>query len=270
MGSAEPEIDAAVAAAKKADVAVVAVGILEGEGYDRASLDLPGDQEHLINAVSGTGTPTIVVLVDGSAVTMKNWIGGVRGLLEAWYPGEEGGDAVADLLFGDYSPGAKLPVTFPQSVGQVPLYYNTMPTGRGFDYVDMTGKPLFPFGFGLSYTLFTYSDLHITPAQIPPDGKVTVQLRVRNAGSVTGDEVVQLYTHDPVASVTRPLKALRGFKRITLQPGEGVSVEFTLGKEELSFLDANLKTVVEPGTIEVLLGSSSDDIRLKGSIEVTR
>lgn len=263
-----PGIQAAVDAAKGADVAVLAVGIIEGEGYDRANLDLPGDQELLIKSIAETGTPTVVVLVNGSAVTMRNWIDKVPGILDVWYPGEEGGNAVADALFGDYNPGAKLPITFPQFVGQVPLYYNHKPTGRGDDYTDMSGKPLFPFGFGLSYTTFTYSNLQISPKQIAPNGKVEVSVDVENSGGRIGDEVVQLYLHDPLASVTRPVKELKGFKRISLAPNEKKTVTFELTKKELEFLDARMKYVVEPGTIEVMMGSSSDDIRAKSSFEI--
>jgi beta-glucosidase len=263
-----PGIQAAVDAAKKADVAVVAVGIIEGEGYDRANLDLPGEQVQLITSVAGTGTPTIVVLVNGSAVTMRSWIDKVPGILEVWYPGEEGGNAVADALFGDYNPGGKLPITFPQFVGQVPLYYNHKPTGRGDDYTDMSGKPLFPFGFGLSYTVFEYSNLQVSPKQITPDGQVEVSVDVQNTGHVAGDEVVQLYLHDPVASVTRPVKELKGFKRISLAPNQKTTVTFKVTKNELEFLDANMKYVVEAGRIEVLIGSSSDDIRAKSSFGI--
>ncbi len=263
-----PGIQAAVDAAKKADAAVVAVGIIEGEGYDRANLDLPGDQELLIKSIAETGTPTVVVLVNGSAVTMRNWIDKVPGILEVWYPGEEGGNAVADALFGDYNPGGKLPITFPQFVGQVPLYYNHKPTGRGDDYTDMSGKPLFPFGFGLSYATFVYDNLQISPGRIAPSGKVRVSVDVRNTGDRAGDEVVQLYLHDPIASVTRPVKELKGFRRISLAPHEKKTVTFELTKKELEFLDAKMKYVVEPGAVEVMVGSSSDDIRAQSSFEI--
>lgn len=266
----DPRIQAAVDAARKSDVAVVAVGIIEGEGYDRANLDLPGEQERLIKSVAETGTPTVVVLVNGSAVTMKNWMNKVPAVLEAWYPGEEGGNAIADVLFGDYNPGGKLPITFPQFVGQVPLYYNHKPTGRGDDYNDMSGKPLFPFGFGLSYTTFSYSNLQIAPKQVSSSGKVQVSVDLQNVGDRKGAEVVQLYLHDPVASVTRPVKELKGFKRITLEPREKKTVTFEISKNELQFLDAQMKNVVEPGTIEVMIGSSSDDIRLQSSFEITK
>jgi len=265
---ADPRIQAAVEAAKRSDVAIVAVGIMEGEGCDRANLDLPGEQERLIQQVAETGTPTIVVLINGNAVTMKNWIDRVSAVVEAWYSGEEGGNAIADALFGEWNPGGRLPVTFPQTVGQVPLYYNHKPTGRGDDYTDISGKPLFPFGFGLSYTTFTYSQLQITPGSIKPDEKVRVSFDVTNAGDRRGEEVVQLYLHDPVASVTRPVKELRGFKRVMLEPGEKKRIEFTLGPEELGFLDAAMKFVVETGSIEVMVGASSEDVRLRAFFEV--
>ena len=266
----EPLIKAATEAAKKCDVAIIEVGIIEGEGYDRASLDLPGQQEALIRAVSETGTPTIVVLNAGSAVTMKNWVDKVAGLVEAWYTGEEGGDALADALFGDYNPGGKLPITFPLVVGQVPLYYNHKPTGRGDDYAGNSGKPMFPFGYGLSYSTFAYSNLQLKPAKINPTGTTEVTVDIQNTSDRKGEEVVQLYVHDPVASVTRPVKELRGFKRVALDPNEKKTVTFFLGKDDFGFLDASLHFVVEPGTIEVMVGSSSDDIRAQSNVEIVK
>lgn len=266
--SVDPRIQSAADLAKTSEVAIVAVGIIEGEGYDRANLDLPGEQEQLIRAVAATGTPTVVVLINGSAVTMKNWINEVAAVVEAWYPGEEGGNAVADVLFGDYNPGGKLPLTFPQVVGQVPLYYNHKPTGRGDDYTDISGKPLFPFGFGLSYTTFQYSNLKISPSKIAPNGTAVVSVDVENTGQRSGEEVVQLYLHRPVASVTRPVKELKGFRRVTLHPAEKQTVSFSLSQDELGFLDAAMKYVVEPGSVEVLVGSSSADIRARGTIEI--
>ncbi len=264
----DPFIQAAVEAAKKCDVAIVAVGIIEGEGYDRANLDLPGQQEKLIRAVSETGTPTIVVLNAGSAVTMKNWIDNVAGVVEAWYAGEEGGNALADVLFGDYNPGGKLPVTFPQVIGQVPLYYNHKPTGRGNDYAGMSGKPLFPFGFGLSYSTFAYSNLQLKPARINPTGTVEVAVDIQNMSDRKGEEVVQLYVHRLVASVTRPVKELRGFRRVSLDPDAKKTVTFSLGKDDFGFLDSKLNFVVEPGIVDVMIGSSSEDIRARASVEI--
>lgn len=264
------DIAEAAQAAKNADAAIIFVGIVEGEGMDRSSLDLPGMQEELISSVASTGTPTIVVLINGSAVTMKNWKDKVQAIVEAWYPGEDGGNAIADVLFGDYNPGGKLPITFPQSVGQVPLYYNHKPTGRGYDYVDLSGKPLFPFGFGLSYTQFEYSNLQIEPPKMRSDGQVKISFDIKNVGTMAGDEVAQLYIHDPVASVARPVKELRGFQRVHLNPGEKITITFQLNKDDLSLWDANMNWVLEPGQFDVHIGSSSEDIRLKGSFEVTK
>ncbi len=264
----DKEIAEAVAIAKSADAAIIVAGIIEGEGRDRADLNLPGSQEELIKAVTATGVPTAVVLMTGSAVTMRNWIDRVPAVVEAWYAGEEGGNAIADVLFGDYNPGGKLPLTFPQSVGQVPLYYNVKPSGRGYDYVSLSGKPQFPFGHGLSYTQFEYTNLQITPKQISPMQGAQISVDVQNTGARTGDEVVQLYLRDVVASVSRPLKELKDFKRITLSPQEKKTLTFALTPEQLSFLDQNMKTVVEPGEFEVMVGSSSEDIRLRGSFEV--
>lgn len=257
----------AIKIAKSSDVALLFMGNseeTEGEGKDRANLDLPGVQEELIKTIADTGVPTVVVLINGSAITMMNWIDKVGAVVEAWYPGEEGGNAIADVLFGDYTPGGKLPITFPRFVGQLPLYYNHLPTGRGYDYIDMSGTPLFPFGYGLSYTTFEYSNLRVTPKRISSSGKVTISLDVTNTGSYKGDEVVQLYIHDVVASVARPVKELKGFKRISLVPGETKKVTFSLSAKQLGFYNANMKFVVEPGEFDVMIGSSSEDIRLTG------
>jgi beta-glucosidase len=264
----DKEMADAVAIAKNADTAIIVAGIIEGEGRDRADLNLPGSQEELIKAVAATGVPTAVVLMTGSAVTMRNWIDKVPAVVEAWYAGEEGGNAIADVLFGDYNPGGKLPITFPQSVGQVPLYYNVKPSGRGYDYVSISGKPQFPFGHGLSYTQFEYTNLQITPKQISSMQSVQISVEVQNTGAHAGDEVVQLYLRDVVASVSRPLKELQGFKRIILKPREKQTVTFVLTPEQLALLDQNMKTVVEPGEFEVMIGNSSEDIRLRGSLEV--
>jgi beta-glucosidase len=261
-------IDEAVELANKSDVAVVVGAIREGEGQDRAFLDLPGNQEALINAIAATGKPVVVVIIAGAPVTMSKWIDNVGAVLDAWYPGQEGGTAIADALFGDVNPGGKLPMTFPLSVGQCPTYYNMEPSGRGYDYNDLTGKPLFPFGHGLSYTTFKYSNLKVTPAKPGVKDNVTVTFEVENTGSVAGDEVPQLYIHDLVASIVRPLKELRDFTRVTLKAGEKKTITFTLTPSQLAFLDAKMKPVVEPGKFDVMIGSSSEDIRLNGSFEV--
>jgi beta-glucosidase len=255
------KIDSAAHLASESDVAIVVAGIEEGEFRDRAKLSLPGHQEALIQRIAGTGTPTVVVLVGGSAVTGCDWIDRVHGLLTAWYPGEEGGNAVADILFGDHNPSGHLPITWPMFEGQLPLVYNHKPTGRGDDYVDLTGQPLFPFGFGLSYTTFEYSDLRIS-------GDSIVRFKVKNTGTRAGDEVAQLYIKDLLASVARPVMQLAGFQRVSLEPGEEKELSFTAGRDQLRMLDKDLHWVVEPGTFRVLIGSSSKDIRLRGDLVV--
>jgi len=254
--------------ARSADVAVVVAGIEEGEFRDRASLRLPGHQEELIREVAATGTPCVVILVGGSAITMSSWLDHVSGVLDVWYPGEAGGRAVAEVLLGASDPAGRLPITFPVSEGQLPLVYDHKPTGRGDDYVDLTGQPLFPFGYGLSYTAFAYSGLTVEPAEIPSTGSATVRCRVKNVGTRAGDEVVQLYVKDELASVTRPVIQLAGFRRVRLAPGEEREVSFVLGPDALRMLDRDLKWVVEPGAFRVLVGASSRDLRLRGTLTV--
>ncbi len=268
MLSSDPRLEAAAGAARRADVALVAVGIIEGEGYDRSHLELPGDQERLIKAVAATGTPTVVVLFAGSAVTMSNWIEDVAAIVDVWYPGEEGGTAIADILWGIYNPGGKLPLTFPRYVGQLPLFYNHKPTGRGDDYSDMSGNPLFPFGYGLSYTTFAYTNLRLSSRHMSPGDTVGVSVDIQNTGSQRGDEVAQLYIRDSVASVTRPVRELKGFRRVTLAAGEKTTVSFALSADQLTFLDQSMTPVLEPGIIGVMVGSSSEDIRLSSSLEI--
>lgn len=264
-GRTSPDIDEAVRLASRSDVAIIVAGIIEGEGQDRAKLDLPGDQEELIRRVAATGKPIVVVLIAGAPVTMDHWIGQVPAILDAWYPGQEGGTAIAETLFGDNNPGGKLPMTFPLEVGQCPIYYNIKPTGRGYDYVDLSGKPLFPFGFGLSYTSFAYSNLKISPDAVGNKDTVTVSFDVRNTGSVKGDEVPQLYLHPAVSSISQPLKELQDFRRISLAPGESKTVSFTLRPDQMAIWNEQMKRVIEPGRFDVMVGSSSDDIRLRGS-----
>ena len=201
---------------------------------------------------------------------MSRWLDGVGGVLQVWYPGEQGGRAVADVLMGDVSPAGRLPVTFPMEEGQLPLSYNHKPTGRGDDYLDLTGMALFPFGFGLSYTSFAYRDLRITPARNRSDrtGTVAITCTVTNVGARSGDEVVQLYVRDVLASVARPVMELRGFQRVSLKPGESREVTFSLGRDDLKMLDRDMRWVVEPGTFRVLVGASSKDIRLRGEFSV--
>ena len=262
------KIDSAVQMARGSDAVVIVAGIEEGEFRDRSSLKLPGHQEELIEAVAATGRPVVVAIVGGSAVTMRDWIDRAGAVVDVWYPGEAGGEAVADVLFGDHNPSGRLPLTFPMSEGQLPLTYNHKPTGRGDDYLDGTGQAEFPFGFGLSYTTFEYGGLTIEPAEIAPGGSATVRCTVKNSGAVAGDEVVELYLREEVTSVATPLIALKGFQRVRLAPGESKSVSFALSSAELSLLDAKLRRVVEPGTFRVMIGRSSKDIRLRGKLQV--
>lgn len=262
------KIQEAVLTAQKADVAIVTVGIHEGEFQDRAMLSLPGHQEELIKAVSATGKPVVVLLVGGSAITMNNWIDKVSSIADVWYPGEEGGHAVADVLFGDYNPAGRLPVTFPIDESQLPLVYNHKPTGRGDDYYNLTGLPLFPFGYGLSYTTFEYSNMQLHKNNINPKDSVMVSCIIKNTGAKAGDEVVQLYIHDLLASVSRPVMELKGFQRIHLNAGESKEIFFTITPEMLSMLNKDLKTVIEPGDFRIMIGASSRDLRVKQTLTV--
>lgn len=266
--SYQKEIKNAVAMARKSDVAIVVAGIEEGEFRDRAYLSLPGHQEKLIREVAATGKPVVVVLIGGSAITMNKWIDEVPAIIDAWYPGDEGGNAVADVLFGDYNPAGRLPVTFPIHESQLPLYYNHKPTGRGDDYLNLSGKPLFPFGFGLSYTSFTYNDLSIDKPSILTDESTSIRFTVTNSGNYDGDEVVQLYIKDLFASVARPVMELKGFQRIHLKKGESKEVEFSITPELLSMLDEDMNTIVEPGDFRIMIGASSNDIRLRSILNV--
>ena len=262
------KIDSAVVAARKSDIAIVVAGIHEGEFQDRAMLSLPGHQEELIQAVAKTGKPIVVILVGGSAITMGNWMNNVKGIVDVWYPGEEGGRAVADVLFGDYNPAGRLPITFPVNEAQLPLVYNHKPTGRGDDYYNLSGLPLFPFGYGLSYTNFEYNNLELDRNSISRNESAMLTFTVKNIGSREGDEVVQLYIHDVLSSVSRPVMELKGFQRMHLQPGETKSLQFTITPELLSMLNIDWKKVVEPGDFRIMIGASSRDIRLKTTLRV--
>lgn len=263
------KIDEAVAAAKKSDVAVIAAGIEEGEFNDRAYLGLLGHQEELINAVAATGKPVVVILVGGSAVTMDKWINNVPSILDVWYPGEDGGNAVANILFGDKNPAGRLPITFPVFEGQLPLVYNHKPTGRSDDYTNLNGAPLFPFGYGLSYASFEYSNLKFAKKQIGKSEGTKVSCTIKNTSNVDGDEVVQLYVRDVLASLAQPVKQLKGFQRISLKAGESKEVTFEINKETLQLLNQDMKWVVEPGDFRIMIGASSRDIRLRDILTVT-
>ena len=253
--------------AKNSAIAVVVLGDDErivGESKSRTSLDLPGYQLDLVKAIYETGTPIVVVLLNGRPMTI-NWINKyVPAVVEAWFPGKWGGDAVADVLFGDYNPGGKLPVTFPKTIGQLPLDFPHKPGSHSGDVSSVDGV-LYPFGHGLSYTEFSYSNLVITPAEQKKDANITVTLEVKNTGTRKGDEVVQLYTRQVTSSVTTFVKNLKGFKRISFEPGEVKTVSFELSPEDLSIISRENKFTVEPGKFNVMIGSSSEDIRLNGS-----
>jgi len=264
----DEKINEAVAAAQKSKVAVIVVGLEEGEFRDRASLQLPGAQEQLIQRVAATGTPTVVIIVGGSAVTMGNWIDQVNSIVDVWYPGEEGGYAVAAVLSGAYNPGGKLPITFPISEAQLPLVYNHKPTGRGDDYENLTGLPLFPFGYGLSYTTFEYSQLTIENPIAKTGDKINISFEIKNTGNRAGDEVAQIYLRDQVASVARPVQALKGFERIHLAPGASKTIKLTLLPQDFEMLNASMQTVIEPGDFTIMVGSSSRDIRLKKTVQL--
>lgn len=239
----------------------------EGERHDRCNLDLPGVQEALIERIVDANPNVVVVLQNGSAITMQRWVGRVKAILEAWYPGAEGGNAIADVLFGDANPGGRLPITFPVTTGQCPLYYNPRPHGRVADYCDMRGpQAQFPFGHGLSYTRFAYSDLHVRKSKKNGDLSVAVRFTVKNTGGRRGDEVVQLYIQDLYSRITRPIKELRRFERITLKAGENRQIRFDLSFDDFAQLGADLKPMLEPGDFNIMLGSSSEDIRIEKTI----
>jgi beta-glucosidase len=264
----EKKINEAMNAARQSDVAVVVCGIQEGEFQDRAMLSLPGHQEEMINKIAEAGKPVVVVLIGGSAVVMSKWLDNIDGILDAWYPGEEGGHAIASVLFGDYNPAGRLPITFPVHEAQLPLVYNHKPTGRGDDYNNLSGEPLFPFGFGLSYTRFEYSKIRLDKPSISSSEPAEVSITVGNSGTLEGDEVIQLYIKDEFASVARPVMELKGFKRIHLRPGETQEVGFTVNPTMLSMLDKKMQRVVESGVFRIMIGASSKDIRQVIDLEV--
>ncbi|MGB8536931.1 MAG: glycoside hydrolase family 3 C-terminal domain-containing protein [Acidobacteriaceae bacterium] len=282
------DIPAAVAAARKASVAVLVVGehprnagrgdtpATDGEGHDVASLDLTGAQEDLIEAVQATGTPTILVLLNGRPLSIRWEAEHIPAIVEAWEPGERGGEAVADVIFGDYNPAGRLAITIPRSSGQLPAYYNYKPSKEYWieagdhdgGYADMPGTPLYPFGFGLSYTNFKYSNLHIDTPQINLGGKVKVTVDVTNSGTRPGVETVQLYVHERYTPVAIAVKQLRGFDRVSLDAGETKTVTMELGPDDLMLLDRDMHWKVVPGTFDLMVGKSSADIEQTGTLQV--
>ncbi|MGD8106708.1 beta-glucosidase BglX [Pantoea sp. FN0302] len=263
-------IDEAVATAKKADVVVVALGEAQGmahEASSRTDLRLPESQQKLLAALKTTGKPLVVVLMNGRALALEREDQQADALLETWFSGTEGGNAIADVLFGDYNPSGKLPVSFPRSVGQIPIYYNHLPTGRPYNsakpnkytshYYDAVNGPLYPFGYGLSYTRFSVSPVKLSSSTMPHNGKVEASVTVTNTGKRDGATVVQLYLNDEVASISRPVKELRGFKRIMLKAGESQTVTFPIDVEALKFWNQQMQWVAEPGKFKVMIGLDS-------------
>jgi beta-xylosidase len=260
-------IRAAATVARQADVAIVVVGENESTNReawseqhlgDRDSLDLLGSQEALIRAVVETGKPTVVLLINGRPLSINYVKEHVPAILEGWYLGEQGGTAAANVLFGDVNPGGKLPITFPRTVGQLPDFYNHKPS-RNRSYLFDSREPIFPFGYGLSYTQFRFENVRVEPKSIRPGGSAKVSVDVTNTGDRAGDEVAQLYIHQRVASVTRPVKELRGFQRVSLECGQKVTIDFTLTPEDLSLIDVNMNRVVEPGMFDLMVGANSAD-----------
>ena len=273
---------AALDVARAADVVVLAVGEswdMSGEAKSRADIGLPGRQAELFDALKAIGKTPVVVIMAGRPLIFENVAEGANAILYAWHPGSEGGNAIADVLFGAVNPSAKLPMTFPRNMGQIPIGYQQYQTGRPVldngnsvyrsAYIDSPNTPRYAFGHGLSYTTFAYGDLRLSSTRMAPDGKITLQFTLTNSGRVAGAEVVQLYLRDPVASVVRPVKELKGFQRIVLKPGEHRTVSFTIDRDTLSFFDRKLAWGAEPGTFELMVGSASDDIRLSQAIELT-
>ena len=259
---------AAVSAAQSADVTVVVVGepaADSGEASSRSDISLPGNQLALVQAIAAAGKPYVVVLMNGRPLTIPWLADNAPALLESWYPGTEGGDAVADVLFGKVNPGGKLPISFPRNVGQIPISYNELPTGRPFDpnnkytskYLDVPNTPQYPFGYGLSYTTFSLSNLQLSRGSVPGSGSLTVSAKVTNTGSVAGDDVAQLYLHESDTSILQPVRKLEGFQRVTLAPGQSQTVTFTLNGQNLGFYNNQGQFVVEPGAFDVWVGDSS-------------
>jgi beta-glucosidase len=264
----------AVAVASQADVVILSVGEsgdMSGEAKSRSDIHLPGVQEELIKAIQATGKPLVVLINAGRPLIFPWTAGHVPAILYTWWLGTEAGDAIADVLFGDYNPSGKLPMSFPRTEGQIPVYYDHFSTGRPPDndseafyrsgYIDLPNSPQYPFGFGLSYTRFVYSALHVNKTSIRPGEALEVSVTLANTGNYDGEETVQLYIRDLVASVTRPVKELKAFKKVFLKKGESREVRFTLTTEDLKFYDRNLRRIAEPGEFSVFAGGNSRDLQ---------
>ena len=297
LGNDKSGFDEAIENAKSADIAILVVGgksgLMEGctsgESLDRSKLTLTGVQEDLIQSIHATGTPIVLILINGRPLSITWEKENIPAILEAWIPGEEGASAVADVLFGDYNPGGKLPISFPRSVGQIPIFHNHKPTSNlavwQWNYVEENTTPLFPFGYGLSYTQFEYSNLNINKPNVDSRDQVNISFDIKNIGKVRGEEVAQLYLHDLEALVTRPVEELFGFKRVTLDPGEKAEINFTISMKQLGFYNEKMEFIVEPGNIEVFIGTANSlhgperldikdlfakkDVKLRGKFEIT-
>jgi beta-glucosidase len=265
-------IDEAVAAANKASIAVVFLGEafgMTGEAASRSDISLPANQVALLKALKATGKPIVLVLMNGRPLTLPWEDANVDTILETWFGGTRAGDAIADVLFGKYNPSGKLSMTFPRSVGQIPIYYSAKNTGRPIDeqqkytskYLDIPNTPLYPFGYGLSYTTFSYSDIKLDKTTINADGKLNATVTITNTGKLAGQETAELYIRDMIGSVTRPLKELKGFQKVFLQPGEAKTISFTIGTDDLKFYDINMKYTYEPGDFKLFIGTSSQDVK---------
>jgi beta-glucosidase len=265
----EKNIPRAVNAARNSDVIIAVMGMYENENWDRATLDLADEQEKMIKALANLDKPMVVVLQHGTVITTHDWIHKVDAVMVSWYPGCEGGNAIAQTIFGDNNPGGKLPVTYPKITGQVPINFNRLPKGKKqIKFIGEFNEPEFCFGHGLSYTQFAYSNLSLSSSEIQKDDTLELSFTVKNTGDRAGDEVPQLYIHDTYASVTQPIKRLRDFERISLKPGQNKEVTFTLTPDNLKIWDENMEHVVEPGKFEIMIGSSSKDIRLEDNFTV--
>jgi beta-glucosidase len=267
-------LNEALAVAGKANVIVAALGEaadMTGEASSRSDISIPESQENLLKALVKTGKPVVLVLFNGRPLIL-NWENAhVSAILDVWFAGTEAGNAIADVLFGSYNPSGKITVSFPRSVGQIPVYYNHKNTGRPFhgedfakfksDYLDMPNEPLYPFGYGLSYTTFSYSDVKLDKTTLKGNETLTATVTVTNTGNYPGEETVQLYISDPVASVTRSVEDLKGFKKVTIAPGQSKDVTFTITTNELKFYNSNLKYDWEAGQFFIRIGGNSRDVK---------
>jgi beta-glucosidase len=271
----------AVNVAKQADVVILSIGErrdMSGEAKSRSNLNIPGVQEELLKELLATGKNVVVLINAGRPMVFNYTADNAPAILYTWWLGSEAGHAIADVLFGDYNPSAKLPITFPREVGQIPVYYNFLNTGRPATsdsdrnyrsaYIDLSIYPKYEFGYGMSYTSFEYSDLRLSNKKMKAGGKITVEVSIANTGKVDGEEIVQLYLRDLVSSVSRPVKELKDFKKIKLKAGEKRTIQFMIDKNKLSFYNQQLQWVSEPGTFDLMIGASSADIRLKTNFDL--